>query len=151
MRYFLQCWKSKIADYTAGQPLDHCSSNQLGKASQGDVLWCVTIRDHRLKLLGRLVIDEVTSQRAAVRKLGRTDLYHARYHVIAKKGTVHTTPLNRCRRRMKIAITTFSDCGLTRALTACAPTPATPTCCAEWDCRNNRLSIRAITCNERGT
>jgi hypothetical protein len=88
MRHFLQYWKCRIAEYTADTPLNHSASSQLGRVSRGDILWIVTIREHRLKLLGRLVIGDILGERAAKRKLG-SDLYKAKYHAVGQEGTVH--------------------------------------------------------------
>lgn len=86
MRHILQFWKVEQADANVGQRLDHTASAQFDRVSPGDVLWIVTVRDHRLKLLGRLVVDAIVNQREAERRLGRTNLYPAPLHAISARG-----------------------------------------------------------------
>lgn len=90
MRHFLQYWKSEQADIESGKPLEHAASGQYQKIgiSKDDVLWIVTLRDYRLTLLGRLMVDRVVGQAEAERHFAKSDLYEAEFHVIAQPGTV---------------------------------------------------------------
>jgi Domain of unknown function (DUF3883) len=87
MRHFLQYWKVEQADLYEGQPLDHAASAQFGLVHPTDTLWIVTIRDHRLKLLGRLRVAEIVGQQEAERRLGRKP-YEGPFHALAEPGTV---------------------------------------------------------------
>jgi hypothetical protein len=52
MRHFLQYWKSNEADVVVGKPIGHAGSTQFTRVRPDDVVWIVTIRKGRLKLLG---------------------------------------------------------------------------------------------------
>lgn len=88
MRHFLQYWKVQQADENSDKPLEHTASAQFEKVSAGDVLWIVTIRNHHLKLLGRLHVAKLVSQQEAERHFNDEALYEAQFHAIAKDGTV---------------------------------------------------------------
>jgi hypothetical protein len=90
MRHFLQYWKVDQADSLAGKLLDQAASAQYDKVglTKGDVLWIVSIRNHRLRLFGRLTVDVVVGQREAERILQQTNLYEAPLHAIADRTTI---------------------------------------------------------------
>ena len=85
MRHFLQYWKA--ISFTEGETLEHSASSQFKRVSRDDLLWIVTVRNYRLKLLGRIVVDKTVGQRAAERKF-REKVYKAKFHVLARKKTV---------------------------------------------------------------
>lgn len=87
MRHFLQYWKVDQADVNRGSPLDHAASAQYHRVSPGDMLWVVTIRDHRFKLLGRLRVEKIVNQKEAKRLRGK-GIYPAKLHALAVPNTV---------------------------------------------------------------
>jgi hypothetical protein len=89
MRDFLQYWKVDQADVNRGSPLNHAASTQFDRVSPGDMLWIVTIRYRRFKLLGRLRVEKIVSQKEAELQLGK-DIYPAELHAIAVPGTVES-------------------------------------------------------------
>jgi hypothetical protein len=86
MRHFLQYWKSNEADMVVGKPLDHAGSTQFTRVRRDDIVWIVTLRKGRLKLLGRIVVSEIISRAEAQKRF--TDVYGAPFHIAAKSGTV---------------------------------------------------------------
>jgi 5-methylcytosine-specific restriction enzyme A len=91
MRHFLQYWKVEQADRLNGKPLDQAASAQYEKIglSKGDVLWIVTIRNHGLRLLGRLLVDDVVGQSEAEAILQQKNIYESPFHAIADRDTIH--------------------------------------------------------------
>ncbi len=85
MRHFLKYWKSREADMVVGKPIDHAGSAQFTRVKPDDLVWIVTLRDGRLKLLGRIVVSEVISQSQAQKRFA--DVYGAPIHIVAKSGT----------------------------------------------------------------
>jgi len=69
-----------------GKPIDHAGSTQFTRVRPDDVVWIVTLRKGRLKLLGRMVVSEIISRAEAQKRF--TDVYGARFHIVAKNGTV---------------------------------------------------------------
>lgn len=67
--------------------LDHVASNQLRRASNGDVIWVVTVDRGELFLLGKLTVDIVTTRQAAISSLRRADVWgDLKYYAIAARG-----------------------------------------------------------------
>jgi len=60
--------------------LDYVASNQLRRADSGDVIWVVTSYDGELTLLGKVVVDVVTSRSAALSRLGRKGVWGDKSH-----------------------------------------------------------------------
>jgi 5-methylcytosine-specific restriction enzyme A len=91
MRHFLQYLKVEQADTLQGTPLNHIASAQYKKIdlANGDILWIVSIRNYRLRLLGRLVVNHVVGQREAERLLHQENLYEAPFHAIAEHNSLH--------------------------------------------------------------
>jgi hypothetical protein len=88
MSDYLQYWKFPYNPDPLNR-LNHTAGDQFGRLHPGDIVWPVTIKDdRRLYLLGPIVVGRVVSEREARRILGTSDLWAARYHVIARKGTV---------------------------------------------------------------
>jgi hypothetical protein len=90
-RNFLVYWRPQTVEYQfrLNIPLDHAGSEQFDKRVQpGDTLWMVTSRDGVLFLLGRLIVGAGPMTRAAaIRRLGRTNLWDATRHVVAADET----------------------------------------------------------------
>ena len=86
MRHFLQYWRTYNPETELGTPLNFAASAQFKKLNQGDILWVVAVREHKLVLLGRLVVGKVVSRQQAIRELG-DGVYHAPLVALAKSGT----------------------------------------------------------------
>lgn len=89
MTHFLSYWKPESAE-TAGAHddlLEHSASDQYKRVEPGDTVWIVTFSDGGLWLIGRIVVGQVTDQAGAERRFGTDDLWDAKYHIIAVKGT----------------------------------------------------------------
>jgi hypothetical protein len=71
MRHFLQYWKNYNSAKERGTPLDFAASAQFKKLLPGDSLWIVALREHKLTLLGRLVIGEDRQQKGSDQRAGR--------------------------------------------------------------------------------
>ncbi len=88
MRHFLQYWRTYSPAIGFGKPLNFAASVQFARLQPGDVLWIVALKQRRLTLLGRLVVDRVENRENAVKKIGE-DTYQAPLYALAKKDTVH--------------------------------------------------------------
>src|SRR5687768_15204982 len=60
------------------------SSTGCGK---GDTVWIVTCRDRHPRLIGRILVAEVATQRLAETVLGSNDIWRASFHILAEPGT----------------------------------------------------------------
>lgn len=92
MRHFIQYWKSVEADRVKGHLLVRSASGQFHRIglAKDDVLWIVTIRDGRLKLVGQLVVDRVVDKRTAERMFPDANLYDAAFYALADSRSVVT-------------------------------------------------------------
>jgi hypothetical protein len=88
MRHFLQYWKTYDPEKELGTPLDFAASAQFKKLKKGDVLWIVALREHKLTLLGRLLVGSIVPRQRAVEKLGDR-VYDAPLVALAQPGTEH--------------------------------------------------------------
>ena len=86
MRPFLQYWKNYNSAKELGSPLDFAASAQFKKLMKGDVLWIVALREHRLTLLGKLIVGSVVPRKMAVEQLGDR-VYDAPLVALAEPGT----------------------------------------------------------------
>jgi hypothetical protein len=91
-RAFLAYWKPSTVDtqVQTGGPQNHAASNQFGRVAKGDTVWLVTVRDGRLRLVTRIVVEHVTGQAGAALLLRcqPADLvWEAEYHIVAAEGT----------------------------------------------------------------
>ena len=89
-RNFLLYWLPETVESHLNEnyQLNHAGSNQLNRAAAGDVLWIVTTGEaDELGLAGRLEVGAVVSLEEAMRRLGRNDLWAARWHALAAPGT----------------------------------------------------------------
>ncbi|MEN6640960.1 MAG: hypothetical protein ABFE08_00805 [Armatimonadia bacterium] len=95
---YMLYWRNDWLEQLPEEPLNHLASNQLSpkEVHTGDVIWAVTVDQARLYLLGRLMVAElIVGQRAAEKRLGTTDLWEAKYHVIAtRESRVRWQPLD---------------------------------------------------------
>jgi hypothetical protein len=97
-------WSPETADVVLShnKVLDHAASDQLWRASPGDTIWAVTVRDGNLFLLGRLYVDEVTNRMGAVKKLGTARVW-------GKKEHYATAPQGRLEPLKDLPITGIAD------------------------------------------
>ncbi|HKA08226.1 MAG TPA: hypothetical protein VKD71_13285 [Gemmataceae bacterium] len=88
-RDFMSYWRPDTLDdeIEAGGLLQHAASNQYGRVEVGDTVWLVTTRSGQLRLIGRIVVGQITDQDGAARALGSTKLWQADYHILAADGT----------------------------------------------------------------
>lgn len=87
MADYFYYWSNSTVAENLGTRMEHAAGERLGKVKAGDVLWLITYQDDKLFLVGRVQVGKVVSRREAERLLGTTDLWDARYHVIASPGT----------------------------------------------------------------
>ncbi len=89
-RHFLAYWQPKEHDKALrrGRPLTYAASNQYSRVEPGDTVWIVSIRDGSLRLIGRMLVDQVCDREAAKTILDEDDLYPAKYYVIPATESV---------------------------------------------------------------
>lgn len=86
-------WKPKTADDILKREdvLDYVASDQLRRASTGDVVWVVTVYDGELFLLSKLHIGAVTDRNGAIKQLGEKDVWgNKKHYAIAAPGKVES-------------------------------------------------------------
>jgi hypothetical protein len=103
---YLQYWKhvDNAETLATGEGLEHTAGNQLGKVRSGDTIWIVTFISGRLYLVGRIVADVVVKRSVAERMLHNTNLWKARYHVVARRETIsplRTIGIERIAKRLR--------------------------------------------------
>jgi len=86
MRHFLQYWKNYNSAKELGSPLDFAASAQFKKLKPGDTLWIVALRQHKLTLLGSLIVGSVVGRKEAIKALGNR-VYDAPLVALATPGT----------------------------------------------------------------
>lgn len=82
-------WSPETADDVLKREdiLDYVASNQLKRASNGDVIWVVTVYSGEIVLVGRLIVDIITDREGAINKLGQQDVWgDKKYYAIAIRG-----------------------------------------------------------------
>lgn len=88
---FLAYWKPSTVDAEIedGEPVSHAASNQFGRVEAGDVVWLVTVREGRLRLVTAIDVGHVTDQAGAAALVGKqpSDLWDADTHIVAADGT----------------------------------------------------------------
>ena len=87
---FMLYWRPDTADSLLKKEelLDYVTSDQLGRVSQGDTIWVVTVKKGGLYLLGKVTISDVTSREIAIRRLRRSSVWgNKKYYAIAMPGT----------------------------------------------------------------
>ena len=84
---YLSYWTPKTVEQ---QPkpivLDHAASEQYYRLERGDTVWIVTMKEKKLRLLGKIRVDAILSQKEAERRLGTDDLWEASYHIFPAAG-----------------------------------------------------------------
>lgn len=90
MRHFLQYWRATEADRVDGKPLSIAGSGQFERIrlAKDDVLWIVTIRNRRLRLLGRLIVGRIVSKAEAEQLLPEGFLYQADFYALSTPNAV---------------------------------------------------------------
>ncbi len=84
MTHYLAYWKFENATDTKdsyGGLLRHAASKYYAKVRKQDTVWIVTSEKRRFFLLGPIVVADITNTKEAKKRLGRTDLYPAGYHI----------------------------------------------------------------------
>jgi hypothetical protein len=119
MADYMAYWKTVqvrmgLEESRNGQLFDHAASKQFRKIRPGDTVWIVNIErgTHRFLLVGRLEVGMVCGQRTAERRLGRTTLYEAPFHVLAIDGSeepIREIPLDPVARRLRFVSPEPSD------------------------------------------
>lgn len=97
-------WGPETADnvMSCERTLDYAASNQLWRASPGDTIWIVTVRDGDLFLLSKLYVDEVANRMGAVKRLGAAGVWgNKKHYTIA--------PTNRIEPLKEVSITSIAD------------------------------------------
>lgn len=89
--YYTQYWSSdwlKNEDVIRGKILNHTAGNLFRKTGvePGDVVYIVTLDTGQLYLIGRIKVGRIYSQEEANKEFG-DNLWEAKEHIIAKKGT----------------------------------------------------------------
>jgi hypothetical protein len=88
-RHHFHYWKPEQVAFElkepSGRPHFHTASDQFGKVQPGDILWTVTFESGRLKLVARLLVDEVVSLRSAKKRMANP--FPSRWHAFAVAGT----------------------------------------------------------------
>lgn len=90
-RFFTHYWSNETCDDAVergfeGKPLKHTADNMLARASSGDVVYVVTVRNGKLFLLGRMVVEEIIDYEEACERLDY-DPWEAEFHAIASSST----------------------------------------------------------------
>src|SRR5262245_1437329 len=89
-RHHLQYWRPGTVDINFEGEHKATAGETLKGVAPDDVVWTVTVRDGRLRLVGRLVAGRCgVSRHEAARWLGRrpAKLWDSNYWVLAKPGT----------------------------------------------------------------
>jgi hypothetical protein len=86
MRHFLQYWRTYNPEKEYDTPLNFAASGQFERVQAGDILWSVALKEHRLTLLGRLVVGDVVGRKDAVKRLGK-NIYGAALYALSKPRT----------------------------------------------------------------
>jgi hypothetical protein len=88
-RHFFSYWRPEVVEraFVSDPVLNHSASDQYWRVRAGDILWIVTTVSGRLSLVGRLEVKEITSRAKASRLLRADNLWDAKYHALARRGT----------------------------------------------------------------
>jgi hypothetical protein len=86
--------------------ITYAASNQYDRVKVGDTVWLVSVRSGRLRLVGRVVVGQVTDRDGAARALGTDRLWDADHYILPAPNTIrqvadidihHLAPLLRFR------------------------------------------------------
>jgi hypothetical protein len=89
-RDFLAFWRLDTVDDALrdGKMLDYAGSNQYARVESGDTVWLVTVRDGRLRLVGRILVDRVTNRDGVASVVGAGGLWPADHYILPAADTV---------------------------------------------------------------
>jgi hypothetical protein len=89
-RDFLAFWRLETLDAAlrARSSLNYAASNQYGRVTVGDTVWLVSVRSGRLRLIGRIVVVQVTDRQGAERVLGSQQLWDADHYILPVPNTI---------------------------------------------------------------
>ncbi|HMP61045.1 MAG TPA: hypothetical protein PKD86_17005 [Gemmatales bacterium] len=88
-RDFLAFWRLDTLDAAlrAGKALDYAASNQYARVQPGDTVWVVSVRGGRLRLVGRVAVDQVVDHDTAAQAVGSAGLWQADRYILPPAGT----------------------------------------------------------------
>lgn len=88
-RDFLVFWRLQTLDAALrhGKALDYAASNQYSRVQPGDTAWVVSVRGGRLRLAGRIVVEQVTDRDTAAQAVGTAALWQADHYILPASGT----------------------------------------------------------------
>lgn len=82
--------------------IDHAASDQFSRVAAGDTLWIITVYDGELYLLNKLVVEEITNQLGAMKRLGAANVWgEKKYYALPHQNQIE--PLK------EISITSIAD------------------------------------------
>jgi hypothetical protein len=91
MATFLSYWKPETVRRMfkeSDQLLNHSAGAQLNRLKPGDTLFITTVnRGGDFRLVGRINVESIVDQKTAQSLLNNDNLWIAKWHVIAKRGT----------------------------------------------------------------
>ena len=92
---WIRYWSRPTATGAEGRAIDHVASDQFHDAGVdvGDWMYVITYRDGLLHVLTSLVVGHLVNRERAEEILGHTQLWEARWHVIARPETVRRATL----------------------------------------------------------
>lgn len=97
MDHWVTYWSGPTAMAENGKLIDHIASEQLVAAGvePGDRVFVISYYQGRLHVVTSLVVEQVTTTKKAEKILGRTDLWDATWHIIARADSVRTATMAR--------------------------------------------------------
>ena len=87
---FLAFWRMEthIHYLSGGRMLDYAASIRYSRVEASDTVWIVSVRSGRLRLIGRIIIDQVTDMQEAARIIGREELWPASHYILPAPDTI---------------------------------------------------------------
>jgi predicted transcriptional regulator len=84
-REFLAFWRLDSVDAALrdGKLLNYGASGEYSRVEPGDTVWFVSVRNGRLRLIGRVVVDRVTDRDGAIKVIGAAGLWSASHYILA--------------------------------------------------------------------
>ena len=76
--------RPSTAEVQGGDKFRYIASQQFKRVGQDDVVWMVTMDEGRLTLLLRFHVGANVDREVAQRRLGETDLWEAKYHLLTR-------------------------------------------------------------------
>ncbi len=89
-RHFMAFWRSETHDNALRnqQPISYAASSQFSRVDATDTVWIVSTRSGSLRLVGRIVVDQICDHDTAVQALGNEELWPAKLYVIAQEDSI---------------------------------------------------------------